>query len=67
MTMSSIPSPFTAASLPLTIDLVAAARPNFMKIAPLWHALEKKPCREERPSGQGLFAPGGGSKRRPAA
>ena len=26
-----------------TIDLVAAARPNFMKIAPLWHALEKRP------------------------
>lgn len=23
------------------IDLIAAARPNFMKIAPLWHALDK--------------------------
>ena len=26
----------------LQIDLVAAARPNFMKIAPLWHALSKE-------------------------
>ena len=26
----------------LKIDLVAAARPNFMKIAPLWHALSKE-------------------------
>lgn len=25
---------------PLTIDLIAAARPNFMKIAPLYHALK---------------------------
>jgi UDP-N-acetylglucosamine 2-epimerase (non-hydrolysing) len=23
----------------LTVDLIAAARPNFMKVAPLWHAL----------------------------
>jgi UDP-N-acetylglucosamine 2-epimerase (non-hydrolysing) len=27
---------------PLAIDLIAAARPNFMKIAPLYHALCKK-------------------------
>ncbi len=26
----------------LRIDLVAAARPNFMKIAPLWHALSRQ-------------------------
>ena len=26
----------------MKIDLVAAARPNFMKIAPLWHALRKE-------------------------
>src|SRR5579871_3245801 len=26
-------------TLPI-VDLVAAARPNFMKIAPLWHALQ---------------------------
>jgi UDP-N-acetylglucosamine 2-epimerase (non-hydrolysing) len=25
---------------PLSIDLIAAARPNFMKIAPLYHALK---------------------------
>lgn len=25
--------------MPLTVHLVAAARPNFMKVAPLWHAL----------------------------
>lgn len=31
-----------------TIDLVAAARPNFMKIAPLWHALEKRPWAKAR-------------------
>jgi UDP-N-acetylglucosamine 2-epimerase (non-hydrolysing) len=31
---------------PLAIDLIAAARPNFMKIAPLYHALSKEPwCR----------------------
>jgi UDP-N-acetylglucosamine 2-epimerase (non-hydrolysing) len=28
---------------PLRIDLVAAARPNFMKIAPLYHALKAEP------------------------
>ncbi len=27
----------------LSIDLIAAARPNFMKIAPLYHALEAEP------------------------
>jgi len=27
---------------PLAIDLIAAARPNFMKIAPLYHALSKE-------------------------
>jgi UDP-N-acetylglucosamine 2-epimerase (non-hydrolysing) len=27
---------------PLSIDLIAAARPNFMKIAPLYHALAKE-------------------------
>jgi UDP-N-acetylglucosamine 2-epimerase (non-hydrolysing) len=27
----------------LSIDLIAAARPNFMKIAPLYHALEQQP------------------------
>ena len=26
----------------LAIDLIAAARPNFMKIAPLYHALSKE-------------------------
>ena len=26
-----------------TIHLIAAARPNFMKIAPLYHALKKEP------------------------
>ena len=31
-----------------TIDLVAAARPNFMKIAPLWHALQKRPWARAR-------------------
>ena len=31
---------------PLAIDLIAAARPNFMKVAPLYHALCKEPwCR----------------------
>jgi len=28
---------------PLSIDLIAAARPNFMKIAPLYHALKAAP------------------------
>lgn len=32
----------------ITIDLVAAARPNFMKIAPLWHALAKRPWARAR-------------------
>lgn len=32
----------------LTIDLVAAARPNFMKIAPLWHALKTRPWARAR-------------------
>jgi UDP-N-acetylglucosamine 2-epimerase (non-hydrolysing) len=27
----------------IKIDLVAAARPNFMKVAPLWHALRAQP------------------------
>jgi UDP-N-acetylglucosamine 2-epimerase (non-hydrolysing) len=26
----------------ITVDLIAAARPNFMKIAPLWHALARE-------------------------
>ena len=31
---------------PIAIDLIAAARPNFMKIAPLYHALAREPwCR----------------------
>ncbi|MGQ0384015.1 MAG: non-hydrolyzing UDP-N-acetylglucosamine 2-epimerase [Gammaproteobacteria bacterium] len=31
---------------PVRLDLIAAARPNFMKIAPLWHALSReKWCR----------------------
>src|SRR5882757_9977478 len=33
---------------PALIHLVAGARPNFMKIAPLWHALRDVPwCRPE--------------------
>ena len=28
--------------MPLTIHLIAAARPNFMKVAPLYHALKKE-------------------------
>ncbi len=32
----------------LHIDLVAAARPNFMKIAPLWHALAGQPWADVR-------------------
>jgi len=31
------------ASSPMKIDLVAAARPNFMKVAPLYHALSAHP------------------------
>lgn len=27
----------------ITVDLIAAARPNFMKVAPLFHALSKEP------------------------
>jgi len=30
-------------SMIYTIHLIAAARPNFMKIAPLYHALKKEP------------------------
>ena len=26
-----------------TVHLIAAARPNFMKVAPLWHALAAAP------------------------
>ncbi|MEM8826119.1 MAG: UDP-N-acetylglucosamine 2-epimerase, partial [Pseudomonadota bacterium] len=29
--------------MPKTVHLIAAARPNFMKIAPLWHALTAAP------------------------
>jgi len=33
-------------STPLSVHLVAAARPNFMKVAPLYHALSEEPwCR----------------------
>jgi len=33
---------------PITVHLVAAARPNFMKIAPLYHALAREPwCRPQ--------------------
>ena len=28
---------------PQKVHLIAAARPNFMKVAPLWHALEASP------------------------
>jgi UDP-N-acetylglucosamine 2-epimerase (non-hydrolysing) len=31
-----------------TIDLIAAARPNFMKIAPLYHALKEEPWADVR-------------------
>jgi UDP-N-acetylglucosamine 2-epimerase (non-hydrolysing) len=30
--------------MPYTIHLIAAARPNFMKVAPLWHALSADPA-----------------------
>jgi len=31
---------------PVAVDLIAAARPNFMKVAPLYHALSTEPwCR----------------------
>src|SRR6188768_3568058 len=33
-------------TVPVSVDLIAAARPNFMKIAPLYHALAREPwCR----------------------
>lgn len=32
----------------MKIDIVAAARPNFMKIAPLWHALRQEPWANTR-------------------
>ena len=35
-------------SKPLTVHLIAAARPNFMKIAPLYHALAREAwCRPQ--------------------
>jgi UDP-N-acetylglucosamine 2-epimerase (non-hydrolysing) len=33
----------TAGMKPLRVHLIAAARPNFMKVAPLWHALSEAP------------------------
>jgi UDP-N-acetylglucosamine 2-epimerase (non-hydrolysing) len=33
----------TAFMKPLRVHLIAAARPNFMKVAPLWHALKEAP------------------------
>lgn len=33
----------TQMSIPARVHLVAAARPNFMKVAPLWHALKAAP------------------------
>ena len=33
---------------PTTVHLIAAARPNFMKVAPLWHALRAAPDFEPR-------------------
>ncbi len=35
-------------SQPRRLHLIAAARPNFMKVAPLWHALQKVPEFEAR-------------------
>jgi UDP-N-acetylglucosamine 2-epimerase (non-hydrolysing) len=32
-----------ASAMAQRIHLVAAARPNFMKVAPLWHALAAEP------------------------
>ncbi len=32
-----------SASRPLIVHMIAAARPNFMKVAPLWHALTAAP------------------------
>ena len=31
----------TAAANPLSVHLIAGARPNFVKIAPLWHVLSQ--------------------------
>jgi UDP-N-acetylglucosamine 2-epimerase (non-hydrolysing) len=39
----SLPFAATAAAMVQRIHLVAAARPNFMKVAPLWHALAAAP------------------------
>jgi UDP-N-acetylglucosamine 2-epimerase (non-hydrolysing) len=33
----------TTSMKPLRVHLIAAARPNFMKVAPLWHALAEAP------------------------
>jgi UDP-N-acetylglucosamine 2-epimerase (non-hydrolysing) len=33
----------TASRGQTVVDLIAAARPNFMKIAPLYHALKREP------------------------
>ena len=30
-------------TIPARVHLIAAARPNFMKVAPLWHALAAAP------------------------
>jgi UDP-N-acetylglucosamine 2-epimerase (non-hydrolysing) len=39
----SVPEPVSFATMqPLNIHLVAAARPNFMKVAPLYHALKRE-------------------------
>ena len=38
--LEQIPTEFP---LPVRIHLIAAARPNFMKVAPLWHALSAAP------------------------
>lgn len=35
-------SPVTSNGVTVSVDLIAAARPNFMKIAPLWHALARE-------------------------
>jgi len=36
-------APTPALAAPRRIHLVAAARPNFMKVAPLWHELSRRP------------------------
>jgi hypothetical protein len=41
MIPSSPPSGNSALPKPLTVHLIAAARPNFMKIAPLYHSLAR--------------------------